>query len=247
MSYVFKEHEPPPPWSEFKKRSPVGFLKPFFFVNWVADWGACLLSKWSLLELLEYLGSFSILFATIFYFAGASDRLKQKHYQAWQVINSAQGRGGNGGRIDALQELNEDHVPLVGVNVADAYLQGVQLERAELRRGNFSSADLRNAVLKKSSLEDSDFQFANLRSADLGGSSLAGSNFSDSDLSGATFTGADMDGLTLDRAGLRGADLQSVKNWLGIKGIKNANILGVKNAPDGFAEWAKKMGAVELN
>ena len=40
----------------------------------------------------------------IFYFADQGGRLKQKHYQAWQVINTAQGKGGSGGplRIVAL-------------------------------------------------------------------------------------------------------------------------------------------------
>jgi uncharacterized protein YjbI with pentapeptide repeats len=78
-------------------------------------------------------------------------------------------------------------------------------------------------------------------------SELAGSDFADSDLSGATLADADLSGLALDGADLRGMELQSVKNWQGITGIKGANILGVKNAPEGFVEWAKKLGAVESN
>ena len=54
----------------------------------------------------------------------SKDRIKQKHYQAWQVINSAQGKGGSSGRIDALEELHQDGVLLVGVDVSDAFLQG---------------------------------------------------------------------------------------------------------------------------
>jgi hypothetical protein len=42
------------------------------------------------------------LFAVIFYYSEAGDRKKQKHYQAWQVIDTAQAKGGNGGRIEAL-------------------------------------------------------------------------------------------------------------------------------------------------
>jgi hypothetical protein len=245
MPYVLKERQPLPPWSEFKKRAPVSILLPFYYLNWIADWVSGLLGKWPLLELLEYLGSFSILFATIFYFAGASDRLKQKHYQAWQVINSAQGKGGNGGRIDALQELNHDHAPLVGVDVSGAYLQGVRLEGAELRRGNFSGADLREAVFRKANLDDSDFHWANLRGAILSGCDLAGSDFTDADLAGASLAEADLDQLSLERTDLRGTALDNVKNWRGIKAITNANIFGIRNAPQGFVDWAKKMGAVE--
>jgi hypothetical protein len=245
MSYVFKEHQPPPRWAEFKKRAPFAFLVPFYFLNWIVDWAACVLSKWPLLELLEYLGSFSILFATVFYFAGASDRFKQKHYQAWQVINSAQGKGGNGGRIDALEDLNHDRVPLVGVDVADAYLQGVRLKGAELRRANFSGADLRGAVLQNAGIEDGNFHWANLRGADLRGGDLAGSDFTDADLFGAALTGADLAQVSFDRTDLRGTELDRIKNWRGIKAMKSANIFGVKNAPAGFVEWAKNMGAIE--
>jgi hypothetical protein len=245
MPYVLKERQRLPPWTDFKKRAPVGILLPFYYLNWIADWVSCRLAKSPLLELLEYFGSFSILFAVIFYFAGASDRLKQKHYQAWQVINSAQGKGGNGGRIDALQELNHDHISLVGVDVAGAYLQGVQLKGAELRRGNFASADLRGAVFRKANLNDSDFHWANLRGAILSECNLAGSDFTDADLAGASLTGADLDQLSLERADLREMEMAHVKNWRKIKVIKSANIFGVKNAPEGFVEWAKKMGAVE--
>src|SRR6266699_3248514 len=67
------------------------------------------------------------------------DRQKQKHYQAWQVINTAQGKGGSGGRIEALHELNEDRVPLVGVNVSSSFLQGLKLKDASLVRADFSA------------------------------------------------------------------------------------------------------------
>src|SRR5262244_242040 len=95
-------------------------------------------------EILEYLGSFSVLIAVIFYFHDSGNRVKQRHYQAWQVINTAQGKGGSGGRIEALQELNADSVPLVGVDVSGAFLQGVQLPHAHLLRANFENADARD-------------------------------------------------------------------------------------------------------
>src|SRR5579871_6672572 len=67
------------------------------FHGWPGRWGA------GLLDVLEHLGTFSVLIAVIFYFADSGNRRKQKHYQAWQVINTAQGKGGSGGRIEALQ------------------------------------------------------------------------------------------------------------------------------------------------
>jgi len=247
MSYVFKERNPPPEWGEFKSRAPHGSLVPFFFLSWLADWAAFCLGKWPMVELLEYLGSFSILFAAIFYFAGASDRTKQKHYQAWQVINTAQGKGGNGGRIKALQELNHDGVALIGVDVAGSYLEGVQLEKAGVRRANFSAADLRGANFRGAGLDDANLHSANLRGADLRDCNLSGSTLDDADLFGAILAGADLAQVSLARADLHGADLDHVKNWQSIKAMQQANIFGVRNAPEGFAAWARKMGAVETN
>src|SRR6266699_6387179 len=143
MPFVVKHRRPPEPWREFSKKALHRYLVPLYCANWVGEWTAYFLGKWSIFEVLEYVGSFSILVAVIFYFADAGDRLKQKHYQAWQVINTAQGKGGSGGRIEALQELNEDRVTLVGVNVAGAFLMGVRLQRAPLSRANVESADLR--------------------------------------------------------------------------------------------------------
>jgi hypothetical protein len=260
MAYVFKDREPPQEWSRFKARTGGGWLTPFHALSWLADWAAYFLAKWPMVELLEYLGSFSILFAVIFYFAGASDRVKQKHYQAWQVINTAQGKGGNGGRIDALQELNEDHVSLIGVNVADAYLEGLELPKARLRRSNFSGCDLRHANFQHADLEDANFYYANFREADLRGCHLAGcdlgeADFTDANLAGAdladtvmtnvSFVGANLANASLTNADLRGADLENISHWESIRSIARANIFDVHHAPAGFVVWARQKGAIE--
>jgi hypothetical protein len=208
------------------------------------EWVAFALSNWTLLEVLEYLGSFSVLVAVIFYFAESGDRVKQRHYQAWQVINTAQGKGGSGGRIEALQELNADKVPLVGVDVSSAFLQGLNLRNASLLRSDFSSADLRN-----SDFAGVDFTLANLNSANLRGAQLNRARFVQADLRnadmvGSSLAGADLSGADLDDADLSTADLSEIR-WQGLKSIKGANIAGVRNAPVGFADWALKNGAVE--
>src|SRR6266481_8884426 len=150
----------PAPWRTRRESVRHGWWLPFIAIEWIWEWAAFALSNWAFLEVLEYLSSFSVLIAVIFYFSESGDRVKARHYQAWQVINTAQGKGGSGGRIEALQELNEDKVPLVGVDVSDAYLQEVRLIDADLRRSDFRGADLRKAVLRHSDLEG-----ANLRSA----------------------------------------------------------------------------------
>src|ERR1700678_2219395 len=126
----------PAPWTTRRLSAARGWLVPFTAAEWGLEWLAFALSNWTLLEVLEYLGSLSVLVAVIFYFAETGDRIKQRHYQAWQVINTAQGKGGSGGRIEALHELNEDRVPLVGVDVSGAFLQGLELVKARLMRAS---------------------------------------------------------------------------------------------------------------
>src|SRR5205085_6989902 len=126
---------------------------PFAALEWFWEWLAYFLSNWTFLHVLDYLRSFGIIVAVAFYFSESGDRLKQKHYQAWQVINTAQGKGGNGGRIEALQELDADHVPLVGVDVSGAFLQGVRLPHAGMKRANLSTVDARDANFQHADFE----------------------------------------------------------------------------------------------
>lgn len=208
------------------------------------EWAAYYLSNWKFLEVLEYMSSLSILVAVIFYFSESGDRVKQKHYQAWQVINTAQGKGGSGGRVEALQELNSDRVPLVGVDVSGAFLMGIRLPGSKLVRANFSGADVRNSDLSRV-----DFSYANLQSANFRYSKFRKTSFDraqldDADLVGADLTGADLSGASLTNTDLRNTNLSDIQ-WRNIASIKGANIHGALNLPDGFAAWAMQNGAID--
>jgi hypothetical protein len=233
----------PERWAVLKAGLKHRWMVPFRAFEWLWEWIAFGLSRWSFLEVLEYLGSFSVLIGVIFYFSESGDRVKQRHYQAWQVINTAQGKGGSGGRIEALQELNEDKIPLVGVDVSSAFLQGVRLQHANLLRANMSAADLRGSNLADANLAFADLHDANFRGANLENTLLSSADFKDVDMVGSDLKGADLSQADLSGADLRSADLGSVK-WKQIKSIKGANIAGVRNAPEGFVEWALGNDAV---
>jgi hypothetical protein len=241
-------HHPKPrpePWARFiAKTSP--WKLPFLATEYVCDWAVYLLSNWSFLETLEYLGSLSILIAVVFYFSESGSRVKQKHYQAWQVINTAQGKGGSGGRVEALQELVGDNVPLTGVDVSEAFLQGLRLKRANLVRANFHNADVRNGALVESNLADATLAGANFRRADLQGSSLRGADLTDIDLEGANLSDVDLSETNLENADLRGANLHGVR-WTAISNVKMANLAGAIDAPKEFILWALQHGAVQQN
>jgi len=242
---VFKQRSPPEHWAALRSRAKHPWMIPFHGIEWLLAWVAYWLSGWAFLEVLEYLGTLSLLLAVISYFAESGDRLKQKHYQAWQVINSAYSKGGSGGRIDALEELHADGVPLIGVNVNGAFLQGIHLEKADLTRSSFRGADVRSADFSDSRFEFADLSSANFRGTTFSRADLREASLEDTDLNGADLSESDMQGANLSKADLRSTDLHNFK-WMKISDIRLANIYGVRNAPPGFEKWAVQNGAVSV-
>jgi hypothetical protein len=243
-----RDHTPrerPRPWHEERQAAASLWTAPFRRINWWLAWVSWALSHWALLDVLEHLGTFSVLAAVVFYFADSGNRVKQKHYQAWQVINTAQGKGGSGGRIDALQELNADGVSLTGVDAGGAFLRGIQLERAHLERCDLHAADLRSGDLSFARLTDSNLQSANFREANLTGADLSSTELQDSDLNQANLEHTNLVNADLSRADLREADAKDFA-WKQIQSMQLANIYGMKNVSDEFVVFAKKHGAVSL-
>lgn len=218
-------------------------MVPLLAIEYPFEWLAYVLSHWSFLEVLEYLGSFSILIAVIFYFSESGDRLKQKHYQAWQVINTAQSKGGSGGRIDALQELNMDGVPLVGVDVTGAFLQAVNLPGAKLVRANFNAVDARNSDFQRATFSAANLRSGNFRNSNLSDADLEDADLGDGDFCSANLSRADLTGATLDGADLGNTNLANIK-WQQIKSIRGASLQQARNVPQGFLDWAAQHGAV---
>jgi len=242
---IIHERKPrPEPLRLQCERAHYRWAVPLVAFEWICQWAAYLLSRWSFLETLEYLSSLSVLIAVIFYFIESGDRIKQKHYQAWQVINTAQGKGGSGGRIDALQELNIDGVALIGVDVSSAYLQGINLAGASLTRSDFNAVDARNSDFQSADLSGSNLRSANLRNSDLQKTQLTDADLTGADLNAANLGGADLSGATLDNADLRNTNLAKIR-WRGIRSMKMVDLSGVKNAPEGFVMWALQHGAVQ--
>jgi len=240
---ILKRRVRPEPWLRHRERARHRWLVPFIAIEWVWAWLAYWLSGWAFLEVLEYFGTLSVLLAVVSYFSESKDRIKQKHYQAWQVINSAQGKGGSGGRIDALEELHADGVPLVGVDVSGAFLQDIDLSRANLLRANFRAADVRGGNLDGAQMQYVDLASANFRDANLRNADLRNATLQDADLTGANLSEADLEGANLAKADLRSSDFRNTK-WQKIEGIKLANVFGIKNAPADFLSWAIQNGAV---
>jgi uncharacterized protein YjbI with pentapeptide repeats len=231
------ENKQPGTWQEWKKKHPR--WRPLWL--WIFGWPEWRLERlvyWcqdvAFFEVLEFAGRASVLIALIVWISEASDREKQSHYRAWELINSARGSTGDGGRRDALQDLNKDGVVLSAAPLANAYLSAVQLPNAslinaDLTRADLTKADLTRAKLSGTKLTEAKLSGAKLTEADLAGADLRGADLSitylmrrtdlrgdlsitylmvRADLSGANLTDANLTGATLFRADLRGADLR---------------------------------------
>jgi hypothetical protein len=162
--------------------------------------------------------------------AAAELARKAANYQAWQVVNTAQGKGGSGGRIDALQDLVHNDVSLAGVRLDGAWLDGITIPGAKLER-----ASLRDAILRGANLRG-----ANLQGADLTGADLTGADLRDAILKRSTVAKA-----MISAADLEGADLSELRDWEAVASVSYARILGVRHAPPGWREWVLARGAVE--
>ncbi|MBU7581395.1 MAG: pentapeptide repeat-containing protein [Nostoc sp. TH1S01] len=188
----------------------------------------------------------SILAAVILYFRETPSRKKQEHYEAWRVINSAYGQRASGGRLQALQDLNNDGISLAGLTAEKAYLAGINLKGADLRDANLEGTNLKNACLQEidlrnANLQQADLRYANLEGANLRNANLQGqstnlsyTNFHNAYLSHANFQlaylwSANLQGADLSYANLQEADL-SYANLQGAN-LKYANFQGADLSP----------------
>jgi uncharacterized protein YjbI with pentapeptide repeats len=230
--------EKPATWAQWKARH--SRWPHLTGIEWVLEWLVYRCRNLAIFEVLEFAGRASVLVAVFVWFWEADDRKKQSHYRAWELINSARESTGDGGRRDALQDLNEDKVNLSAAPLANAYMVEVQLPnanmsgaglseahlsganlseanltKADLTKADLSEANLTRANLSEANLTLADLSEAHLSGAKLPGAHLSGANLTKADLSEAHLSGADLPGANLTRANLRwthlpGADLRSV-------------------------------------
>ncbi|WP_019507993.1 globin domain-containing protein [Pleurocapsa sp. PCC 7319] len=172
-----------------------------------------------LAELLEGADAISLLVALVLYIKETPDRKKEFHYQAWSTIDNANGVKVSYARILALQDLNEDRVPLKGliapnanlakINLPKADLSDVNLTKANLSNANLSHANLGNALLARVNFTDANLSYANLGFAKLSYVNLSSANLSHANLVCTDLRDANLSGTNLSRANLSGADLHN--------------------------------------
>lgn len=149
--YKLRKEEPIPP-----------FPKPQKWWHVPREWAKCVwhlppkkklsLSRKGVVSIIQNGAILTIAIALGQYLLEAPKRVKQSHYQAWQMINSATGQKTSGGRIEALQDLVKDGVSLQGLDVSGAYLEGIKLQNASLLGADLSGANLEDANFSEANL-----------------------------------------------------------------------------------------------
>jgi uncharacterized protein YjbI with pentapeptide repeats len=96
----------------------------------------------------EFIAKLTVVVGLLSFIIEAPDRAKQRHYQAWQLINGARGAPGDAGRRIAIADLIKDHVTLYeldltggnfeGMDFRSAIAPGLDLSNAKLTGADFS-------------------------------------------------------------------------------------------------------------
>jgi uncharacterized protein YjbI with pentapeptide repeats len=109
--------------------------------------------------------------------------------------------------------LQQDFVggSLVGLEVSETDLSGVDWQRVNLRGAVLNDCDLTEANLSAAELAGADFSGALLSNANLKESNARRASFALANLSGADLRGADLRGATLTRTNFSGAQVQGLR------------------------------------
>ena len=198
------------------------------------SWLFCQIRASVLLNIAE---GFSILVAVLLFFLEAPERNKQAHYEAWKTIDSSHGLRNSYARLQALQDLNSDRVPLRGFTAPEADLRGIDLSGADLSNAYLSGADLSNANLSHANLSHANLVETKLNNANLANSQLTGADLSyadliETDLQEVDFVGANIIGANFIRANLAQAyfgDVNFNECRLDDANLKKTKFFGVEN------------------
>lgn len=204
---------------------------PFVAFQWSCKWASFGMSQVALLDFLEYIGKLSILVAALHYLIeypatkkqetkAAEDARLSKHYAAWQILNSAQGKEGNTGRADALQDLNRDGVSLERLSLKRAYigdsidLTNATMSGADFSEGRFVNINLSGAHLTDAIMGNATFEFVNFSNSVCGGEAWTNSDFGGCNFQGAHFSDLDLCGVGFGDCDFAQAHMYDVNFYL---------------------------------
>lgn len=189
------------------------------------SWGQFFIHSIEKSRILGTFESISIVTALVVYLRRGK---KQSHYEAWQVIDSAQGLEFSHARIKALEELAKDGISLKGLLLPKANLEQIHLVDGDFKEVNLQSAKLQEANLQGSTFELTQMQGANCWKANLQETFFLLTQMQKINLSSANLSYADLQGVNLLEANLQKANLQGAYLLGNLQGVdfQEANLRG---------------------
>ncbi|MDJ0509912.1 MAG: serine/threonine-protein kinase [Crocosphaera sp.] len=136
--------------------------------------------------------------------ASSSSAIPKKKKKKWQekTLLEAYDKGRRDFTHQELKELNLAKAFLPGINCYDSKLNRINFQGAELSRADLGRTDLSNAVMKNANLSEAYLGYANLNGADLRGANLFGANLTYANLQGANLCGVDLSSARITEAQL---------------------------------------------
>jgi uncharacterized protein YjbI with pentapeptide repeats len=190
--------------------------KPWVFKEWLRyflEFPKKQLAKKVLIIIVEKGLLISLISGVLKYYWEAPQRQKQKELQAWTIINNADGKEVSGGRISALQDLNENGVELWNLVLDRANLSGITLENGKLTNTSFNDTQLgciehKCSNFRKANLHQAQFQNTYLYHIDFQETNLIDANLQAAYLEKAKLNNASLDLANLEKAQIPGANFQ---------------------------------------
>jgi hypothetical protein len=90
------------------------------------------LDRLAMPAVLDAVGKIGILVGVGLYLSECHDRAVERHSREWLLVATQTGKPGNGGQIEALQELLKDGVDISGIHLQNTFLYHIDLSRIGL-------------------------------------------------------------------------------------------------------------------
>ena len=135
-------------------------------------------------------------------------QLDDQHiFQAWQTINAAVGKSGDGGRIRALQDLSRAAVHLSGIDLGGAWLADGEISEPRLEHASFAASRLTGVTFEGGQFTGASFKKATLGYVKFSGSKLEATEFAEADISDSRIDRSVLVQADFTRAELRNVEL----------------------------------------
>ena len=147
------------------------------------------------------------------YIEEAPQRAEERHNRAWSLLTQERGVVADAGRSDAIRQLLADHVSLAGLPAESAFLNYLNLAKANLQGADFTRAALNYDDFSRSNLRGAIFTGALVNRCDFTGAIMAEDHTVDSTLHipahilNSTFRNVSFAGKTLDTTVVDVSDL----------------------------------------